>query len=137
MQMPPAEYEPMLAQPNHAVISVQRGEGRAPHATPVWYIYGDGRFYVSLTKRTVKYRLMQAQPEISLTIDSGGPCVIAEGTAAFREDDQFLLRIAKELNALYRDGAELAPDDELLAERKADERTVLVLEPSRIKAWGA
>lgn len=137
MEVPPGDYEPLLLQPNHAIISVSRGEGRPPHVTPVWYIYGDGRFYVSMTRQTVKYRLMQKRPEISLTIDSDGPCLIAEGSATFRHDDDSLLRIAKELNALYRPGVELPPDAELLARRKADQRTVLLLEPSKIKAWGA
>ena len=136
MEMPPPEYEPLLSQPNHAIISVPRGEGRPPHTTPVWYVYGDGRFYVSMTRQTVKYRLMQERPQISLTIDSEGPTVVAEGTAVFRDDDDFLLRMAKELNGLYRPNLELPPDDELLAQRKAEQRTVLMLEPSRVKAWG-
>ncbi len=136
MEMPPQEYEPLLMEANHAIITVSRGDGRPPHSTPVWYVYGEGRFYVSMTKDTVKYRLMQQRPEISLTIDSDGPTVVVEGTAVLRDDDGFLLQMAKEVNALYRPSLELPPDEELLAQRKAENRTVLMLEPSRVKAWG-
>jgi nitroimidazol reductase NimA-like FMN-containing flavoprotein (pyridoxamine 5'-phosphate oxidase superfamily) len=132
-------YASLLAEANDAIIAVSRGAGEAPHVTPVWYVYGDGRFYVSITRNTVKYRLMQREPHIALVVDDPVEyrCVTVEAPARFRDDDAWLVRMAREVNAKYRPEVALPSDAELLASRRAEDRVVLVLEPEVVRVWGA
>ena len=70
--MTPTEIHEFLQASRHAVIGVNRPEG-PPHLSPVWYLYKDGVFYISITTATVKYRLLRGDPRVSLCIDGGYP----------------------------------------------------------------
>lgn len=135
-----APYEDLLAEPTDVIVAVSRGAGRAPHLTPVWFVYEGGRFHVSLTTSTVKYGLILRHPQIALTVDDPVRyrSVTVEGSAQFRDDDATLVRMARDVNAKYRPDVALpASDAEVLEARRAEGRTVLVVEPDVVRAWGA
>jgi PPOX class probable F420-dependent enzyme len=132
-------YEDLLASPVNAILAVPRAGGRGPHLTPVWFIYGDGRFYISTTRDRVKARLARRAEAVSLIVDDleTHRYVAVEAPPRFRDDDASLLRLAKELTARYQPGVTLPDDATMLARRKAEGRTVLVIEPERVIARGA
>jgi hypothetical protein len=70
--MPSTEIAAFLQAPRHAVIGVNRPDG-PPHLSPVWYLYEDSLFTISITTATVKYRLLRRDPRVSLCIDGGYP----------------------------------------------------------------
>ena len=133
----PPEMEGFLAEPWNAILCIPRGAERAPHATPVWFHYADGRFQVSITRMRVKYRLLLRAPEVALVIDDPQRyrTVIVEGHAEVTDDDTSLLHLARALGAKY--GAAPAPtsDAALLAALRAEERVVVTVLPERVLAW--
>jgi len=133
----PAEFNLFLAEPRNAILAVARADGRPPHATPVWFIYEDGRFRVSITRTRLKYRLIERRPAVSLMVDDPARfrTVIAEGTATFSDSDAELLRLARQLHAKHRGRAPQPPDAELLRGLRAEQRVVLTLVPERVMCW--
>ena len=92
--MPPTEIETFLQAPCHAVIGVNRPDG-PPHLSPVWYLYEDGVFYISIATTTVKYRLLRRDPRVSLCIDGGYPdyrTVLVAGVAELHPNDEAIRR---------------------------------------------
>jgi PPOX class probable F420-dependent enzyme len=74
-----------LGEANVAVISTVDRKGR-PHATPVWYLYDDGEFRISVGRGSQKHRNLEANPEMSLVVDSRPMpyyAVMMQGTAEF------------------------------------------------------
>jgi PPOX class probable F420-dependent enzyme len=133
----PAEFNAFLAEPRNAILAVSRGEDRPPHATPVWFIYEDGVFRISITRTRLKYRLIERRPRVSLVVDdpSGFRTVIVEGTARFSDDDAELLALARRLQAKHRPGRPQPPDDEVLRGLKAEQRVILTLAPEHVTSW--
>lgn len=133
----PSEFNAFLAEPRNGILSVARGDGRPPHATPVWFIYQEGSFRISITRTRLKYRLIEQRPAISLVIDdpSRFRTVVIEGTARFSDSDAELIGLAGQLQAKYR-GRQPQPDDaELLRGLRAEERVVLTLDPAHVMSW--
>ncbi len=58
----------LLAQPNTAVIGVNRAKG-APQLTVVWYAWDGKDFYFTLMKDRAKYRNIKRNPALSLLVD--------------------------------------------------------------------
>ncbi len=133
----PEQFSAFLAEPRNAVLCISRGAGRAPHATPVWFNYEDGRFELSITRTRVKYRYLQREPEVSLVIDDpmGFKTVIVEGRAVTRDDDASLLALAKKLRAKHRADQPSQADEELLRGLRAEERVVVTVEPEKVLSW--
>jgi 2-phospho-L-lactate guanylyltransferase len=69
------------------------GSDGYPQVTPIWYLYDDGRFWITTASDRVKARNMLARPQVGFAIDSdqrpyrgisarGQALLIAEGEAA-------------------------------------------------------
>jgi PPOX class probable F420-dependent enzyme len=63
-----ADTQGFLAEANIAVLSTVDAQGR-PHAAPVWYLYEGGDFLISTGRGSRKHRNIEANANISLTVD--------------------------------------------------------------------
>jgi PPOX class probable F420-dependent enzyme len=83
-----SQINSFLKQPLHAIMGLNRLHG-SPHLSPVWYIYQDELFYISITVDTVKFRILKQDPQVTLCIDGGRAdvrTVIVFGTARIIEE---------------------------------------------------
>ena len=70
-----------LSEANVAVLATVDRKGRA-HAAPVWYLYDDGVFVISTGRGSQKHKNLEANPEVTLVVDSRTPpyyAVMAHG----------------------------------------------------------
>lgn len=130
------DLEAFLAEPRNAILCIARGEGRAPHATPVWFHHLDGRLYISITRTRVKYRLLQQAPEVSLVIDDSEAyrTVVIEGRARFEDDDATLVSVVRALRTKYGHGSH-ASDAGLLRDLHSEERVIVSVGIERLLSW--
>lgn len=65
--------ERFVAAPRVAVLAYARSDGR-PGQSPIWYVYGDGVFYMSTTTGSAKAKALARDPRVCLTIqDEAAP----------------------------------------------------------------
>ncbi|HEX4254832.1 MAG TPA: TIGR03618 family F420-dependent PPOX class oxidoreductase [Streptosporangiaceae bacterium] len=124
-----------LAEPRNAVVAGTRADGR-PHATPNWFHWDGGRFYVSTTRDRFKYRLFARDPRAEFLVDdaTGFRYVMTYGTVEVRQDLAAELPHFRAIRVKY--GRAVPSDDELLAGLQAEQRVLLVFTPDRpVTAW--
>jgi PPOX class probable F420-dependent enzyme len=85
--MTPAQIESFLQAPRHAVVGTNTRDG-PPQLSPVWYVYEEGRLYISVGVGSAKHQNLQRDPRISVCIDGCYPdfrTVTIYGTAQLIE----------------------------------------------------
>jgi len=88
--MTPSQIEAFLEAPRHAILATNRRNG-APQLSPVWSVFQDSLFYISVGAGTAKHRNLQRDPRVSLCVDGGHPdarAVMIYGTAELVKGDQ-------------------------------------------------
>jgi PPOX class probable F420-dependent enzyme len=131
--MSSAQIETFLQAPRHAIVGTNSADG-PPQLSPVWYVYAQGRLYISAGPGTAKCRNLQRDPRISVCVDGCFPdfrTVIVCGRAELIEagdplQEEMRWRIIRQ----YHDSEEEA---RRYAEATQDEASVLiVVTPDRI-----
>ncbi len=119
-----------LAEPHNVIVVGLRRDGR-PHATPNWFLWQDGRFYVSTTKSRAKYRIFGNDPRVQLVFDdeAGFRYIAVDGTVDIHDDIEAGLSYFEALRAKHGRGGQSR--EELEAEMRRDGRVLLVITPSR------
>jgi PPOX class probable F420-dependent enzyme len=91
--------ESFLAGAHVAILGTVDSRGR-PHATPVWYLYDDGAFRISIGAGSQKHRNIAANPSVSLVVDQGELpyyAVMVQGEAVigpqFSDEDSLRLAV--------------------------------------------
>jgi PPOX class probable F420-dependent enzyme len=82
-----AQIEAFLQAPRHAILATINGDG-SPQLSPVWFIYEEGRLYISAGVEAVKVRNLRNDPRLSVCIDAGhsdARYVILRGVATILE----------------------------------------------------
>lgn len=137
---PAADLQAMdafLAEPRNAIVIGHRKDGR-PHATPNWFLWRDGRFFVSTTKDRAKYRVFGNDDRVQLVVDdaTGFRYVVIDGRVEISEDVENGLPFFQMLRAKH--GRTEQTLEELRAEMIRDQRVLLVIIPSAPQAeWAA
>ena len=119
----------LLAQPNTAVLGINRAKG-APQLSVVWYVW-DGSDFIFYTKKDrAKYKNIKRNPAISLMVDDTPThtSVVAYGQAEIIERD--FATLARLLMEKYLPEARR---EEALKELLDDPKSVMVvLHPEKI-----
>lgn len=92
--MIPAAYEDLLTATNTAIL-VSLGADGAPHASPVWFLYDEGRIVVSTTADRQKHRNLMRDPRVAFTVvDPAKPLRYLEvrGTVELADDEGNVVR---------------------------------------------
>lgn len=128
-----AAMDAFLAEARNAVVIGIRADGR-PHATPNWFLWEDGKFYVSTTTSRAKYRIFRNDPRGQLVIDdaTGFRYIVVEGTVHIETDVDGGIDTFAKLRAKHGRGGQSR--DELRDELVRDGRVLLVLTPSKPQA---
>jgi PPOX class probable F420-dependent enzyme len=63
----PEPVKTFLEKPNFAVLATQSHSGRV-QATPVWFLYADGKILINTSAGRAKLRNMEANPRVALAI---------------------------------------------------------------------
>ena len=83
------QIEEMLRAPLNGVLATNRRDG-APQLSPIWHLYEEGRFYISVGADSVKARNVRRDKRVSLCVDEGHPdgrAVTVYGTAELIEEE--------------------------------------------------
>ncbi len=133
------KIEAFLAEPRNVVVAGIRRDGR-PHLSPNWFYWDGGRFYVSITRSRVKYKIFSRDPRAQLLIDDSTAfrAVLVPATAEIREDLSAELPLFRAIRTKH---GRQSPDDAELQQALADEgRVLLAFTPdqplSEWTAWG-
>jgi len=109
--MSQTQVEEFLHAPRFAIVGTNRVNG-PPQLTPVWYLYENGRLYVSVFVESAKYRNLRRDPRISLCIAGEHPdarAVMVYGTVELiQEDSDYFNEICWRLVRRYYDSDEEA-----------------------------
>ena len=136
---PPGSLGAFLAQSRNLILAGNRAGGR-PHLTPNWFCWDGGRFYVSTTRRRVKYAVFRGDGRAQLAFDdpAGLRAVLIPATVEIREDTAAELPRFRAIREKY--GLDALGDAEHLESLIADERVLLAITPdgppSTWTAWG-
>ena len=71
-EMSQAQVEQFLQVPRFAIVGTNRVNG-PPQLTPVWYLYENGRIYVSMSVSSAKYRNLRRDARIGICIAGDHP----------------------------------------------------------------
>ena len=118
-----------LAEPRNVIVAGVRKDGR-PHLSPNWFFWDGERFYVSTTRKRVKYAIFRRDPRAGLVVDdaTGHRYVSVPATTEIREDVRANVSLFRAIREKH--GRATPPDDQLAADLIADDRVLLVFTPS-------
>jgi PPOX class probable F420-dependent enzyme len=124
-----SRLEAFLAEPRNIIVAGIRKDGR-PHLSPNWFFWDGDKFYVSTTRKRVKYNIFRRDPRVELLIDdaTGYRYVHVSGTAEIREDVPAELSRFRAIREKH--GRAVPADDELAAGLIAEDRVLLAITPS-------
>ena len=82
------------------------GSDGTPHIAPIWYVYENGKLYLSTGPRSRKVRNIRANSEIAFCVDVGEAfydlkAVVGKGTARILTEKKFNDEIGKKILMKY------------------------------------
>ncbi|WP_131103379.1 pyridoxamine 5'-phosphate oxidase family protein [Ornithinimicrobium sufpigmenti] len=126
------QVEARLREAQHYWLGSVRPDGR-PHAVPRWGVWLDGRFWYDGAPTTRHTRNVEANPAVTLTLESGTEVVIVEGEshATSAEPDGLGVRLAEAFGKYAASGYSPAAD----SWSGPDGGGLRAIVPHRVLAW--
>ena len=124
------EMESFLAEVRNIMVATIRKDGR-PQMTPNWFIWQDGKLYISTTKTRAKYTNLKRDPRIQLVLDDaqGFRCLIVDGTAEIMENIDEFIPFSRAIRTKHLGKP---PDEQALREGLIrEQRVILRVTPDR------
>lgn len=136
-RMEQAPLEAFLAEDRHAILATNSPDG-APQLTPVWFVYEDGKLYISAQATTVKIRNLRRDPSLSVCIDGGrgdSRYVVIRGEAQLVEPGEPLQQqMRRRIIGKYHADEEAA--ERYYATTKVNPAVLIVVTPQKILSQG-
>jgi len=136
-----AERDAFLTEKRIGRLASNRDDGW-PHVTPIWYVWEDGRFYLSLGRSRRHLRNIARDPHMTLCVDEdprmtdltkSPRSVVCFGLAKLVEDEQAVREVTEKVELRYLPAEARGPElDELLW---FEGRTAVEITPVRWLAW--
>lgn len=136
-----AEREAFLLDLRIGRLATMRDDGW-PHVTPIWYVWDDGRFVLSLGKSRRHLANIAANPKVTLCVDEdprttdltkSPQAVVCFGNATLAHDEETVRDITTKVEERYLPAEARGPElDELLW---FEGRVGVIIEPQRWLAW--
>ncbi len=131
--MTAAQIEEFLRAPHNAVVGTNRQDG-PPQLSSVWYLFENGKLYISTETVTAKYRNLKRDPRIAVCVDGGVGdyrTVVIYGTVAFMwPDDPAHEEVRLRLTQQYYDDDEEAR--RFFESTRSPRHVMLVVTPAKI-----
>ena len=99
------ELDEFLAYGHTLIFTTVRHSGE-PFATPMWYVYRDGAFFIRTMERSAKVRHIRRDSRVCCTVETGEAwvdlkAVIANCKAEVLDDEATLAWVSQELDRKY------------------------------------
>ena len=72
-KLAPDEVRAFLEEPGHLVRLATVDDDGAPHVVPIWFIYEDGRIWITPRERSSWWRHVQRDRRVALVVDEEPP----------------------------------------------------------------
>jgi PPOX class probable F420-dependent enzyme len=134
------ERDEFLTEKRVGRLATNRKDGWA-HVTPIWYVWEEGRFFLSLGKSRRHLRNIAADPHVTMCVDDdpritdltqSPRSVVCFGIATLVEEEQTVREATRKMELRYLEGARGPELEEMLW---FEGRTVVEIEPVRWLAW--
>jgi len=135
------ERDAFLSELRIGRLASNREDGWA-HVTPIWYVWDEGRFVLSLGKSRRHLTNIAANPKVTLCVDEdprttdltkSPQAVVCFGNATLHHDDATVKDVTTKVEERYLPAEARGPElDELLW---FEGRVAVVIEPERWLAW--
>ena len=113
-----------------------------PHVTPIWYVWDDGRFVLTLGKSRRHLANIARDPKVTLCVDEdprttdltkSPRAVVCFGNGTLHQDEETVRSVTSKVENRYLPAEVRGPElDELLW---FEGRVAVVIEPQRWLAW--
>ena len=137
----PDERDAFLTELRIGRLATMREDGW-PHVTPIWYVWDDGRFVLSLGRSRRHLANIARDPKVTLCVDEdprttdltrSPQAVVCFGLATLAHDDATVRDVTSKVEDRYLPADVRGPElDELLW---FEGRVAVIIEPQRWLAW--
>ena len=135
----PEERDEFVARKLVARMATQRADGW-PHVTPIWYVWEDGRFLLSLGNSRRHLANLRRDPHVTMCVDidprvedptKTPRAAVCFGLAELVEEGPLVREVTEKMEMRYLGAVPPEFEEALWFEG----RTVVIIEPQRWLAW--
>jgi PPOX class probable F420-dependent enzyme len=135
----PEERDEFVARKLVARMATQRADGW-PHVTPIWYVWEDGRFLLSLGNSRRHLANLRRDPHVTMCVDvdprvedptKTPRAAVCFGLAELVEEGPLVREVTEKMELRYLGAIPPEFEEALWFEG----RTVVIIEPQRWLAW--
>jgi len=121
---------------NGRMLKIASIRNNKPHVTPIWYVYQNGKFYISTSSKTRKVKNLKRNKNVAFSLDVGEAfadvkAVVGSGTAQIVTDTKLASEVDAKIKIKY-----LGSTDHPIAKKLAElDDTVIEITPTSKISW--
>ena len=121
---------------NGRMLKIASVRNNRPHVTPIWYVYQNGKFYVSTSSKTRKVKNLKRNKNVAFSLDVGEAfadvkAVVGSGIARIVTDPKLARDIDAKIKIKY-----LGSTEHPIAKKLAElDDTVIEITPTATVSW--